>query len=341
MALVQLADAIQPAVWTPYTIQRTTQLSELVTAGILDAAAEWDGYAEDPNTIVNMPFWTDLTGSDETLADGGTALTPGKIGSGQDIATKLIRGRAWEYNDLVKYLAGDDPSKAIGDLVANWWAIRLQAATLSVLKGVFAASSMSANLSAIHKTSGGAGTQTDAQTLNANTFIDACQKLGDAKAQLSAMIMHSAVEASLRKLDLIDFLPASEQGKPIPIFQGHRVIIDDSMPTQTVDGDTVFTTYIFGDKALAYGVGGTAAPAEGGIGTWGAEFYRNALSGNSGIITRRRMIVHPRGVKWNTGTVSQAGVSPTNSEMEASNAWVRVYDPKKIRIVKVTHNIQL
>lgn len=339
MALTQIADIIQPEIWLPYTVQRTVALSELMTSGILEASAEFDNLVNGPNTTADMPFWNDLTGSDEVLADGGTALTPAKLTTGQDRAVKLIRGRAWENNDLVKYLAGDDPARVIGDLVASYWAIRAQVATLSILKGVFAASSMSANLAAIHKTTGGAGAQTAANTLNAETFIDACQKLGDAKAQLSAMIMHSAVEADLRKQDLIDFLPASEQGKPIPIFQGHRVIIDDSMPTQTVDSDTVFTTYIFGMGALAYGVGDLMAPAEGGHGTWGAEFYRDPLKGNSGLITRRRMIIHPRGVKWNDGTVSVAGITPTNSEMEASNAWVRAFDPKKIRIVKVTHNI--
>ena len=42
--------------------------------------------------------------------------------------------------------------------------------------------------------------------------------------------MHSATEAALKKLDLIDFLPDSE-GKPsLASFQGRRVVVDDSLP---------------------------------------------------------------------------------------------------------------
>lgn len=336
MARTLISDIIVPQIWLPYTVQQTAELSELITSGILDASTEWDTRAEAAGRVFDMPFWNDISGADEVLSDS-TALTPGKMTTAQDRGVLLKRGRAWEHSDLVAYLSGSDPASALGQMVGGYWARRLQATTLSVLKGVFAAASMSGNLSAIHSTAGGAGAQTDANCLNANTFIDACQLLGDAKSSLSGIMMHSSVESSLRKLDLIDFMPASEQGKPIAIFQGHRVIVDDGMPTATVDGKTVFTTYIFGTGALAYGVGGMFDPVQGGFGTSGAEFYRDALGSASGMITRRRMVVHPRGVKWAEPTV--AGSSPTNAEMEGSDAFVRVWEQKQIRIVKVTHNI--
>ena len=43
--------------------------------------------------------------------------------------------------------------------------------------------------------------------LNGATFVDATQKLGDRADRLTAIALHSATEAALRKLDLIDFLP--------------------------------------------------------------------------------------------------------------------------------------
>ena len=42
--------------------------------------------------------------------------------------------------------------------------------------------------------------------------------------------MHSATEAALRKLDLIDFIPDSQGEAQIRTFQGRRVIVDDGWP---------------------------------------------------------------------------------------------------------------
>ena len=47
--------------------------------------------------------------------------------------------------------------------------------------------------------------------------------------------------------------------------------------------------------------------------------------------------MHPRGIAWQE--VSIAGASPTNTEIEESQQWVRAYEQKNVRIVKVTHNI--
>ena len=50
--------------------------------------------------------------------------------------------------------------------------------------------------------------------------------------------MHSATEAALRKLDLIDFMPDSEGKAMMRTFQGRRVVVDDKLPTRagTTDG---------------------------------------------------------------------------------------------------------
>ena len=150
--------------------------------------------------------------------------------------------------------------------------------------------------------------------------------------------MHSATEAALKKLDLIDFLPDSE-GKPsLATFQGRRVVVDDSLPTRagTTDG-TVYTTYLFGQGAFAKGIApldGTAL--QGGIGTEGVELARVPLDSDSVLINRRRYILHPRGVKFTSASV--AGDSPTTAELETAANWVRVWENKNVRLVAITHN---
>lgn len=337
MATTKIQDVIVPAHFAPYVIERTAELSELVSSGIIAATSEFDDLVNKGGQTINMPFWNDLTGEDEVLSDNGS-LTPGKITASQDVAVVNNRGRAWSNNDLAGLLAGDDPAAAIGDLVAAYWARRLQANTLSLLKGVFSIASMAGNVNGIHATAGAPGA---ANYLTGSTFIDSAQKLGDAKDKLTALIMHSAVEAALLKQDLIDYLPDSE-GKPtIKTFQGRRVIIDDGMPVEVVNAANVYTTYLFGAGAIALG-NSAAAAAEVPDGaapgsTWGVEFYREALGGVSGLINRRRFVLHPRGVKWLGAAM--AGPSPTNAEFEDATNWLRVYEAKHVRVVKITHNI--
>ena len=51
-----------------------------------------------------------------------------------------------------------------------------------------------------------------------SAFIDAQQLLGDNKAELTAVVMHSAVEAALRKQDLIDVIQPSGQIRSVHIW---------------------------------------------------------------------------------------------------------------------------
>jgi hypothetical protein len=168
--------------------------------------------------------------------------------------------------------------------------------------------------------------------------VDATAKLGDRGDRLTAVAMHSGTEAALRKLDLIDFVPDSEGKAQIRTFQGRRVVVDDNLPTRagTTDG-TVYTTYLFGPGAFAKGAAPLdGTPLQGGIGTEGVEFYRDALASDSDLINRRRYILHPRGVRFTSSSV--AGDSPTNAELEMGANWTRVFEAKNVRIVAVTHN---
>ena len=332
--VVNVADIIVPEIWLPYMIQRSVELSELWQAGIVTADAEFASLANAGGQTINMPFFNALSGNDQVLSSSG-ALTTKKLGTGQDLAVIHNRGDAWAYNDMARLLAGADPAAAIADMVGTYWAQKSQSQLFSTLKGVFAVASMAGNLHSIAHTSGGVAAVSNCFT--GETFVDAKQKLGDHKSLLTAIAMHSMVEASLVKQDLIDNVPASDGKSMLKFFQGLRVIIDDTMPYRTLDSDVAYTSYIFGQGAVGLGVGTFDAPAQGGTGSWQLEFGRDALKGESVMINRRRFILHPRGVKWLGG--SMAGESPTNTELESSSNWLRVYDPKLIRVVKFEHNI--
>lgn len=323
MAVTKIADVIVPEIFNPYVVQRSTELSEIFASGIVQRTEEFDRLASSSAYTVNMPYWGDLSGADEVLSDA-TPLTPDKIAAKKDVAVILRRGRAWGANDLAANLAGDDPMRAIADLVAAYWARRYQAALISTLDGVFGAASMSALVHDISEQEGLEGVISPAST------VDAIQKLGDAKGNLTAIVMHSATEAALAKQSLIVYLPAEDrQTDRIPTYLGKRVIVDDGCP---VASGGVYTTYLFGSGAVAYGSGSP-------VGFVPTETERAALAGEDRLINRQTFILHVRGVAWTPQEDIPKGSSPDNAELADGGNWTRRYDAKALRVVKFVHLI--
>ena len=335
MAKTALADIIIPTEFEKYAIERTAQLSALVQSGIVEHAPEFDELAGGGGRDVHMPFWKDLTATRQILSDSGS-LSVNKITSDQDIARINNDAQVWSVNHLAKAVSGDDPMQAILDLVGDYWARTDQSLVISCLKGVFAAASMAGNkLAVASETIAG---QSSSTRLNGATFVDATVKLGDRGDRLTAVAMHSATEAALRKLDLIDFIPDSEGKTQIKTFQGRRVIVDDNLPVRagTTDGQ-VYTSYLFGPGAFGKGSAALESePLQGGFGTEGVELARVPLDSDTVLINRRRYILHPRGVKFTSTSV--AGDSPTNAELETGANWVRVFENKNVRMVAIEHN---
>ena len=316
-----ISDVIVPAVFNPYVIERTAELSAFYQSGIIARTPALDALASSGGKLVNMPFWEDLTGNDEVLSDK-TALTVGKIKAGQDVAALLARGRAWSVNDLAKALSGDDPMAAIGDLVAAYWARRFQAILIETLNGIFgnAATLMNTNQHDIS----GAPTAEDDDVISAKTAVDAIYKLGDSADKLTGFAMHSATVAKLAKDDLIEYIKPSEGAVEVPYFLGKRVVVDDGLP----NADGVYTTYIFGAGAFGWGEGGAPVPT---------ETARDALSGDDILVNRRHFILHPRGVAFQNKQVS--GATPSNTELADYLNWKRVYEAKNVRIVQFKHKL--
>jgi hypothetical protein len=323
MAIVRIGDVIQPEIFTDYVTQRTMEISNVLNSGIATNDSQFDSLASGPNTLVNMPYFNDLTGDSEIMSDSG-ALTPGKIGTNKDVARKQGRARAWGANGLSALLSGTDPLGAIGNLVTNYWARDRQKVLLNTLAGVFASTSMGDK---IHDISGAVDS---AALISGNTFIDATQKMGDAKDSLTAVTMHSAVEAYLAKQQLIEYVQEANQSIRVPYFMGKRVIVDDAMPFNT--GTGVASAYLFGQGALAWGNGSHPNII-------GTEVDRDSLasSGEDFLINRNIYILHPRGVKFTETAVSSD--FPTNAELATGTNWELVYEPKAVRMVKFTFKI--
>lgn len=323
--ITRIADVIQPEVFTPYMIQRTMELSELIQSGIAQHDAEFDTLASGPHTLVNMPFWHDLTGEPEVMHDEGETV-PGKIQAGQDMARKQAWVKSYGANALSSLLSGDDPMKAIADLFAAYWQRQYQSILLSILDGVFASDKMTEKVHDITDLTGGK------EFFNGYSFIDASQRMGDAKDLLTAVTMHSAVEAHLAKNDLIEYERDSQGQIRKRIFMGKNVIVDDGMTfdTQTGAGES----YLFGQGAIAWGNGSHPN-------IQATEIVRRGMSlaGEDVLVNRKISILHPRGVAWVEPEGGTAKTFPNLLELENGENYNRVFEPKAIRIVKFMFKI--
>ena len=333
MAGTTLQDVIVPELFNPYVINRTMELSALVQCGIIANNTEFDALASQAAPTVNMPFFEDLTGESEQVIEGAD-LEDNKITSNKDVAAIIRRAKMWSATDLSAALAGSDPMAAIGSLVAGFWARDMQKELIALLAGVFgtipagnenkppAETRLASNLLDISGKSGAAA------NWSGSAFIDAEQMLGDAKAQLTGICMHSATEAYLKKQNLIETVQPSND-VAFGTYQGKRVIIDDGCPAS----GGVYTTYLFGNGAIALGNGNP-------VGFLATETDRAKRKG-SGIdylINRKTMILHPRGIAWQNAEVAKTE-GPSRLEVANPKNWKPVYEHKQIRIVAFKHKL--
>ena len=328
-----LSDVIVPELFNPYVINRTMELSALFQSGIITNNAEFDALASEAAPIHNMPFFEDLSGASEDVIEGND-LTAKKITSNKDVSTTIRKAAMWSATDLSAALAGSDPMAAIGNLVAGYWARENQRILIKILSGVFGtytdSSSKEVTPLADHILDITSASSAAAKNISASAFIDACQLLGDAQGQLTAVAMHSATKAYLKKQNLIQ-TERDSTSVEFDTYQDRRVIVDDGCPYDSSTG--AYTTYLFGQGAIAFGNGSP-------VGFVPTEIDRDKKKG-SGVdylINRKTMIMHPRGIAWQN--LVRANVeTPTEAELANAQNWLRVYEPKQIRIVAFKHKI--
>ena len=329
-----LQDVIVPELFNPYVINRTMELSALVQSGIIVNDTEFDRLASQAAPTVNMPFFEDLTGESEQVIEGAD-LTDNKIESNKDVAAIIRRAKMWSATDLSAALAGSDPMQAIATLVARFWERDMQKELISILGGIFgtipageegtppADTRLASNLLDISTLSG------NAAKWSGSAFIDAEQKLGDAKAQLTGIVSLRHDSFLLKKQNLLETVqPSNDVG--FHTYQGKRVIVDDGCP---VDSGGIYTTYLFGNGAVALGNGNPVGfvPTE-------TDRAKRKGSGIDYLINRKTMILHPRGIAFtNTNVAKTEG--PSRAELGDPANWKPVYESKQIRVVAFKHKL--
>jgi hypothetical protein len=322
--VTKIIDTITPEVFNKYIDVYTAEKSAIINSGVAVADARVSEMITAGGTTVNMPYWNDLSGDDEVLSDGASLGTD-KITAGADIAAVMYRGKGWAVNELAAVLSGSDPLGSLMNKVGAFWVRQEQKVLTNVLDGLFAAAGTGENatpagtLRADHLAETSAG-------ISAEAILDTKQLLGDNADKLALLVMHSAVYTKLQKQNLIEFVPASQQGGKIATYLGYRVVVDDALAA--VDG--TYRTYLLGAGSFGRNTG---APSK----VTSFEKARDAAAGEDKIYTRRAFVMHPYGVKFKSDSV--AGVTPANAELALASNWQAVYDMKNIGIVALEHTL--
>ena len=331
-----ITNVYEPEIASAYLLEATTEKSLLVQSGIAGSDPALVDAVNKGGRIVELPFWDDLahdtgaTTRSKVATDDDTAITPAGLTTDKDIAHKQFRTQSWRAASVVKYVAGADPLQVFVDRYVEWWVREEQRLFRSTLKGIFADSTVAANLS--NDIAGEVTTNDATKLIGSDALLDTQFLLGDAYDKLTAVIMHSVPYKRLLKLGMIDTVPDQNQPNAIPTYQGKAVLVDDNMTV--VAGSTSGNKY----HTLMFGAGAIARvpiPLTGEDLEF--EIYRNPTlgtgSGSVQVITRKYFILHPRGIKF----TATPAVSPSDADLEADN-WDQVYLTKNIRIARLITN---
>ena len=336
MALVRLSDLIFGPNFNSYTVQESIRKNAFVQAGVMVADGTIAAMAGEQGYLHNLPFFKRLANDEPNASSDNPAdvAVPKKLGTGAQIARKLMRNQGWSSADLNTALIARDPLEVIQGQLSDYWAGVSQTTLLKICQGILADNiANDGGDMVVTVGTDASGAISDAERFNSDTMINAAQTMGDAKAALRAIAVHSAIHARMQKIGLLvdNFDPETGLVR-FSTFLGYRVIVDDDMPIVQGTNRPMYTSILFGASAFGTGLGTPRTPT---------EVSREAAEGNGeGVETlwnRRHEIIHPQGFAV-AGTQVSDVASPTYATLGSAAAWDRVVDRKRVNIAFIRTN---
>lgn len=305
-------------------ILRMLERNAFLNSGVMVRDPELDAFLSSNlgGKVFSPRFIGPLTLVEPNISNDNPAdkSTPQKITGGKMSAVRQSLNQSWSSMDLNVNLLGIDPIGAIEGQVSDYWRGVSVLRLLASLQGVFASNIANNSGDMVVDISG----EADAAALfNADAFIDAAASMGDMEGALNALAVHSVVYATMKKNDLIEFIPDSESKATIPTYMGKRVIVDDSM-TVVTGSPNKYYSYLFGAGAISLGVGAPKVPF---------EIQRDGAAGMGGgeevLHSRVEWVIHPQGFTFGLTD------TPTTAQLQDAANWTRVFERKRIPLAAI------
>jgi hypothetical protein len=280
-----------PDIRTVFSTQDGTGYARLAMRGLLDGDA------------VNYDGQTDITATSTKTFEQGVVV--------------IGRAKAWVERDFSYDITGGmDFMDNVAQQVADYWQDIDQDTLLAILKGIFSMTSTK-GAEFVEKHTYEVDGPMEATTLNSAT-AKAC---GDRKKKFTMIFLHSAVATNLENLNLLTALKYTDKDgitRDLTMYSwgGKLVVVDDGMPTEDADGQTIYTSYVLGEGTISFEDIGAKVPYE-------MSRDPKTNGGQDTLYTRQRKVFAPYGISYEK--VSQATLSPVEEELANGANWDLVH----------------
>lgn len=327
MAEVRLTDIYEPTAFNAAVQEAAIEANAFLRSGVMVNDERIAAMVAVGGMVGELPNFNPLTNDEpDYVTDvAGTISTPANISSGTQIYRLANQHKSWSTMDLSRQLALEDPLGAITNRIANYWAVNTQQRVVSSSMGVLADNvANDAGDMVIDVSIATGNTAAAANLIHADAVIDAMATLGDASGTVTAIGMHSVCLTTLKKLNLITFIPDARGEVNIPTYLGLIVVEDDNLDVvAAATNGFIYTSVLFGQGAFGYGNAPAMEPS---------EIERVAGAGNGGgqdiLHYRNNEIIHPQGFAFLSAGISQ-GISATRAQLDDATQWDRIYTERK------------
>lgn len=293
------------------------KMNALLKAGVIRTRSELKTMLSEQTggNFITIPM-VGLIGGTALNYDGSTNITATGITTYSQSGIVVGRAKAWTEKDFSYDITGHDFMTDIARQVGTYWDDIDETTILKILEGIFGVSTDGFATKHTLDITSDANPSVGATTLNT-----AIQKAsGDNKNLFTVAIMHSAVATNLENLQVLEYWKQTDsdgvqRNTSIASWNGRTVLIDDNVPTTTVENETVYTTYLFGQNAFDYCDCGVKYPYE-------AKRDPATNGGEEYLYTRQRKIFMPRGFSF--VQPSSPIMSPTDTQLSTAARWTVV-----------------
>lgn len=340
MAITTIGDIVtgNVPVLLSYMTQDPVERTAFFQSGILTPTPYAAEIARGPSNLANIPFWKAIDTSIEPNYSNDIyqdIATPRAINTGEMMARVAYLNEGFGQADLTVELTSQNPLQSVAARLDNFWQRQAQRRLLATALGIYNDNRAATDES--HEQDDMVIDVSATLGFDAGAFIDATQTMGDALAGpggrvLGTISMHSFVYGQARKQNLIEFIRDADNNTEFAVYQGYRVVVDDSMTVIGTGNERKFISIIFGNGAIGYGEGNPTTPL---------EYERAPSRGNGGGVevlwTRRTWLMHPLGYSFTSAVITGNGtetVARSASWQDLANAtnWNRVVDRKHVPI---------
>lgn len=281
-----------------------------------------------------IPYFGRISGKTSQNNDGNTNIESTNTTTFEQGFIVASRMDSWTERSFSKNItAGVDFMDNVAAQIADYKFEVRQDILLAILKGIFSMKSSGSTVPEKaakefldkHVFDITKETKPEDNVVNSSTLNKAIQKAcGDNKNIFKLVIMHSEVATNLENMKLLKYMTYTdangiERDLTLATWNGRLVLIDDSMPTETVsDGNyTAYTTYVLGEGSIVLDDIGDSVPYE-------MSRDPKTNGGQDTLYVRDRYICGVDGISFEKP--SSITASASNKDLETGTNWNIIND---------------